>query len=65
MHLDQVGGFAAHGGTVIDNLDLQLLGSLIDNGHKMIGLTCSAEPNERQQCSSGVPAKTRRRGPAR
>ena len=40
VHLDQVGGLAAEGGTVIHDLDLQFLGCLINYGHKSSYLVC-------------------------
>ena len=34
VNLDEIGRLAAHAGAVIDDLDLQLLGSLVNDGHK-------------------------------
>ena len=41
MDLHQVGGFAAQRRSIINNLDLKLLGRLINNRHKLIWYVCS------------------------
>jgi len=34
VDFDQVGGLSAHGGTIVDDLDLQFFGGLVDNCHR-------------------------------
>jgi hypothetical protein len=45
VNFDQVRGLTAHGWTIVDDLDLQFLGGLVDDGHW--GFTCFEVRGER------------------
>src|SRR2546426_1044758 len=59
MNLDQIGGLAAHGRSVIDDFDLQFFGCLIDDGHKSyLGLR-SSSPASSARSAVGSPSPGR------